>query len=487
MSSTDSILVQVQKLISQGEAVSALEILKSELVATPKSAQLWQFRAGVEWQLGLLFDAKRSLEELIALNALPSAVTQLMQAKLACDLFDFNAASQHIEPLYKLSPEDVDIAITFARISSAEGNIEEAINALNRALSVFPNDARLIAARSAIPRGIDATWKEKALNFANDLSDQDPQKPIILLALARLLDVENDLDRAWHVQAKANTLLAGQQNIDIRPTAMRSYTQAMLETSNRAIEFYQEIQTIAPSASRPVYLIGPARSGSSLLQSILTAHSDVENTGERASLLPPLQAMCREKTPMPSSEMLTSLQMADIAGLEAIGISTPKYYIDKTPHNFFITPLLAGVHPNATFVNVQRSPGNVLISQLFYPFSTAFPETNTEYGIVSLLELRRTLSTTFKTQNLPVFDFNFDDFTASPNKNITTLVRDIDLPWLDKALHDPAARSTTQTFSAAQIRKPISRSDSKAWRRFQDFLDPEVFDRIQSLEFKVDG
>ncbi|WP_017930096.1 tetratricopeptide repeat-containing sulfotransferase family protein [Robiginitomaculum antarcticum] len=481
MSSLDTILKQAQWAAAQGAISDAISILNAGLKTHVNSVVLLQFKAGLQWQSGDLFGAQDSLAALIQTRALPTLQTDLMQAKLSCDLLDYDFALRAIQAPLAASPANPDVALTAYRIFLTQGRLDAAAQSLDNALAQTQNNAALIAARLNLPLPQGGGFVKKAEHIAERLSDEDLQKPLILFSLARYFDKQADYVRAWELQGRANKLLALQRHVDMSLEASDARISSLTRRAERANLLADSLPGLPKSPQEHIYMMGAARSGSSLILSILASLPNVDSAGERAALTPHLNAVCDAPDKAFTPEQQRGLEKSDRAGLARIGKSETRHIIDKTPHNFFIAPLISKIHSHSRFLNVRRSCGNVAISQLFHPLTAVFPETYTLSGALGVLALRKRLVDQFKAAGLDVVDIDFDAFTLNPAANGKALAQSLGLVWDDRAVNDPSARSHVPTFSAAQIRKPITASDTAAWQRFLPAMSDKERDGITAL------
>ena len=186
-------------------------------------------------------------------------------------------------------------------------------------------------------------------------------------SLALWFDRTKAYDRAWEVASEINRKVASmrgaEQTKERRETELRIQNRRL----DQACRLFEETRDSINQAglSRYVYLIGAPRTGSSLLQSVLSAPGDVVSLGERAALYAYLRdATDRGMSASGFTELATQLGTAERAGLERQG-KLARVLVDKTPHHAYVAGLLERVNPGSRFVNVFRDAGDVALSMYF--------------------------------------------------------------------------------------------------------------------------
>ncbi|MEO1642528.1 MAG: sulfotransferase [Pseudomonadota bacterium] len=439
------------------------------------SAQSLQMQAAQAWARGDLYGADDALRTLVSTQGGATPQTDLMTLRLALDLLEFERAEEALSRLRDTSGADPQVAMAGARLLTWQGKRDEALQLLGAALRAAPDHPGLLALWVTHGRDLSGETLSRAEEVAGRLPDTAPEKTGLLFPLARHYDRAGQYDRAWALARQANTLASAHTP----PVAPQALKQTLISRAQRSLEAAQALTSAPPHDQRHVYLIGAPRTGSSLLQSILSAHEDVDSSGERGALLPYLHEIT-DSAATPPPDYLTRLQAADLSGLNRAG-RTASTLIDKTTHNAFIAPLIAAIHPQSVFINVTRRPQDVALSMLFHEFPAAFPESVSLDGITTMLEARAGIMTLYSESVFQVHDFDFDAFTKSPETRGETLGERAQIPFNPSYLSPKNRNAAVPTFSAGQVRQPIKPTPPEKWQRFAPFMDERVKDRLDAL------
>ncbi|MEM9054988.1 MAG: sulfotransferase [Pseudomonadota bacterium] len=435
-----------------------------------------QIQAAQYWARGNLYGADDALVALIKEQGGPTPQTDLMTLRLALDLLEFDRADVALNRLRQSSETDPNIALSGVRLLTWQGQRDEALTLLNEALQTSPDHPGLIALLITHGRDLTEAQLNHAEHIARLLPETSPDKTGLLFPLARHYDRAGETERSWSLITEANRLSGSRMGAQIDPETL---TAAAINRAKEAIDKARQLSHAAPHGQRHIYLIGAPRTGSSLIQSILSAHSGVDSSAERGALLPYIHEITDSQATAPSNH-LARLQAADLSGLERAGRTAP-VLIDKTTHNAFVAPLIKAIHPGSTFINVTRRPQDVALSMLFHEFPPAFPDSTLLEGITAMLEARDTIMRIYNKANFKVSDFNFDTFTEEPEKHGTTLGNLTGIRFEARFLQPENRNAAVPTFSAGQVRQPIKPTPPDKWKRFADFMPAAVKERLDAL------
>jgi tetratricopeptide (TPR) repeat protein len=221
----------------------------------------------------------------------------------------------------------------------------------------------------------------------------------------------------------------------------------------------------------PILIVGLPRSGSTLVEQILSSHPDVAAGGE-------LEFWGRRDVPRtdtwsitPNAEATRRLADDYLAVLRAIGPDARRV-TDKALNNFMLLGVIHRVFPNATLIHCRRHP----IDNCLSIFMTGF-ESNIDYAsdrgrLVFFYRQYEKLMVHWR-KVLPADRFievNYEDLVADPEPHTRRLVAACGLGWSDACLSPQDNPRLISTASAWQARQPIYRSSVERWRRYEPWL-----------------
>ncbi len=237
---------------------------------------------------------------------------------------------------------------------------------------------------------------------------------------------------------------------------------------------------ISHPSRRPIFIVGMPRSGSTLIEQILSSHPQVHGAGELPdipSIVGTLPRYADGSAEFPECVWNLKVRLGDIATaylnrLNTIN-STARRVIDKNLSNYRYLGLLALMLPNARIIHACRDPLDTCLSCFFQNFVNnheyAFHLAHLGFKYRQYQKLMRHWRSTLPN---PIHDVFYEQLIANPERVSRKLVAFCGLPWDDACLQPNATERPVATASSWQVRQPIYRTSLQRWRRYADFIGP---------------
>lgn len=229
--------------------------------------------------------------------------------------------------------------------------------------------------------------------------------------------------------------------------------------------------------ARPVFVVGLPRSGTTLIDRILSSHDSIGSHGESADFaleLMRLAGRCRDKDELLQRSLrLDPCELGRAYCARLAAHSEPRI-VDKTPANFLYLGLIARALPNARIVYVQRQPLDVCYAiyktlfRMAYPYSYDLGDLG-RYWLAFDALMRHWQDVLPAGQMLTV---DYEQLVSQPEATTRALLEHLDMPWQDACLAFDKNPLPSLTASAAQVRQPIYTSSVGVWRRHAQGLAP---------------
>jgi len=456
-----------EALMGENRPQDAVGVLLDALAQSP-STVLSRSLAKAYYACGDLYAADDAMRSVMSRTSSPGHGDLLTTARLGLDLLEFERAEAAIESLLKSVATSPDVAATAVRLFVWQGKHQRALEILSQALAANPDDQHLLVLAVTHDEALSPATLAKAEKLEASLPDDAEAKTSLLFPLARIYDRKKEFERAWSNMIRANRLTrlrrTGKDRVD-----SEAFEKLLRQRIENSLTVAAAVAGDSDPASGHVYLVGAPRTGSSLLQSILTAHDGVASVGERGALLSHLLGIADTCDVDTFKAVREQLRRADIAGLARQGV-TSDIVVDKAPHNIYVLPLINSVHPGARFVNVVRDSRDVAISMLFHNFSEPFVEATDIDMIASMLRVRLFASRKIPDAGIEMLSVRYEDFVSAPQERGAHIARYVGIKWNEDTL-DPARRNAAvPTFSAGQVRRPIESPPADRWARFAPFM-----------------
>lgn len=220
----------------------------------------------------------------------------------------------------------------------------------------------------------------------------------------------------------------------------------------------------------PTLIVGMMRSGTTLVEQILSCHSQVGAAGEQPFWLDHSGVFHAEGR-LPSSDEAKKLASEYLGLLGRFGRDALRI-TDKMPHNFQILGTFHAVFPKGRIVHCRRRLIDSCLSIYTTPFRSSPMFGHSQRNIVLFAREYEALMEHWRTVLPPdvFYEVRYEELVENPEREIRKLVEFLGLEWEDACL-DPASNSRTVTTpSLWQARQPIYRTSVDRWRRFEPWL-----------------
>jgi tetratricopeptide (TPR) repeat protein len=258
-----------------------------------------------------------------------------------------------------------------------------------------------------------------------------------------------------------------------------SFDSAEFDTEiNRMIErcgsdLIARAREVGCSDAMPVLIVGMPRSGTTLLEQIVSSHPEVSGGGE-LNFWNERGARWLQAGHAGSEQPFLREAAGDyLRVLRAIGPRAARV-TDKMPFNFLWAALVHLAFPRATIIHCRRAAIDTALSihqTLFHP-SLAFPTGGEK--LVAYFRSYRRLTDHWRRVLPPArfIEVDYEDLTREPESVIRRIIAACGLAWDDACLCPELNPRAVKTPSKWQTRQPIYRHSVERWRRYEPWLGP---------------
>lgn len=239
-------------------------------------------------------------------------------------------------------------------------------------------------------------------------------------------------------------------------------------------------------AEDPIFIVGMPRTGTTLVDRIVSSHPQVQSAGElhnfpsvwkRALGGQRFEMFNPEHIARAGTHGLDWRKLGDdyVASTRAFTGSLP-FFTDKLPHNFLYLGYIACALPNATLICVRRHPLDTCLSnfrQLFAPESPYFDYSYDLLDIAHYYILFDRLMAHWK-RAFPgrILEVQYETLVAEQDRNSREIVAHCGLEWDDACLAFEKNATPVTTASAVQVRAPMYTTSVGRWQRYRSQLEP---------------
>ena len=257
------------------------------------------------------------------------------------------------------------------------------------------------------------------------------------------------------------------QNFHSIITKLFSSTQPIIKTSSKSI-----------SDIKPIFIVGMPRSGTSLVEQIISSHKSVHGAGEllnfRNIITPILDNhLSKKNSSIPNEDMLKIRNEY----LDSLGSLKAKENIitDKMPMNFRLLGFILSAIPEAKIIHLTRDPMATCWSNFNHYFTAgngfSFDQEDLAKFYLLYQELMNFWHKLFPNK---IYDLNYENLTINQEKETKKLIKYCDLEWDENCLDFHKNQRGVLTASSAQVRKKMYQGSSEAWKKYEAYLQPLV-------------
>ena len=223
--------------------------------------------------------------------------------------------------------------------------------------------------------------------------------------------------------------------------------------------------------TKPIFIIGMPRSGTTLLEQILSSHSKIYGAGELNFLTEIIEKLDLKKT---NDRKKFYMQIREYYYEKISNITDKNYIIDKLPTNFRWIGFIIKALPEAKIIHIERNPMAVCWSN----YKTNFIDQGMDFNLsqedtanyyVLYLEMMRFWSKKFDKN---ILNINYDDFVKNFELNSKYILNYLKLDWENNLKNYDKKKRAVITASYQQVRGKIIKNTSQTWKKFSSYLNP---------------
>jgi tetratricopeptide (TPR) repeat protein len=415
----------------------------------------------------------REAEQALPADALSRDTMGCVYARLG----DHAAALVHFTEAVRREPSNIEYRYNQAATLNFLGRTDDADAALEALLALAPGNSRahylLASLRRQTPAHNHIARLNETLAHARDGRD----RLLLGYALSKELEDAGQPDEALDALCAANA----------RHSATLPYAFARDAAVFDAIEATWPLPEAASEtpADAPIFVIGMPRTGTTLVDRILSSHPAVESAGELQAM--PLAVKKAAGTRTPTVMDPGTIAAAAHADMGAIGLDflerashhrrdPGKRFTDKFPGNFLYAGFIARALPAARIVCLRRSPMDTVLSNFRNLFAVSSRYYDYSYDLLDIaayyVRFDRLMAQWREALPGRLIEVRYEDLVADQEGETRRLLTHSGLEWSEECLSFHTSDAPVATPSAAQVRRPIYRDAVARWKRHEAVLEP---------------
>ena len=456
--------------INLGSIYQDLGNLDQALASTLKSLELKPDNPDALINLGGIYKNLGNLEQslsstLRSLELKPDNPTAHMNlGSIHQDLGNLNQALASTLESLSLKPYESKALCTLGRIKMAQGDIQEAKKNLLESINSNPNECEAYYALSIlIDSREDAEELVESIQLVSTSCLTPASKSFIEFAMSNCFHKLNKYDRAAvHLKiANDNNLIAHPSNADT--------LQQVIASSLSCFEPAESTIINNNCGEKRIFIVGMPRSGSTLLEVILSMNPEVKDLGESRSLEKAIKKIKQQEGRRSYKQRLDEIY----SKMHPIDDCQMKYTVDKNLYNYVHISWIAASMPAAKIIHCCRNPMDNILSMYRSSLAAGNDYTSSlEDAARVLIAHEQAMRDHKKRYPEKVFTFDYDQFVNAPEVNLSKLLEWLELEFDQSYLHPEQSKRIINTASVMQARKPISNKSVGGWKNYSLFLEP---------------
>jgi len=384
-------------------------------------------------------------------------------ASLQIDLGLKDEAIKNIEFAIKIRKDYPNSFNILGLIYQKLGEIDKSIEAFESALSVDPNfhDADLNLSIIKTYKGEDS----QIYRIKNLIKNKQDEKLDFVMA-KYYEDIGNYKNAFMHL-LKANNLIKKQNNYHIAKD--ESLFRDIYDFDKRNRVFLGKVDNKFKSEITPIFIVGMPRSGTTLVEQILSRHSEISALGELNYFRESSLRIIKHKNNF-SSEILNQIREEYKCSIKKI-LGNNRIFTDKLPHNFMFINLIIASFPNAKILHVRRVKEAVCWSNFRVRFTSSIGYSNNLTDIYKFYDLYEELMEYWEVRYPSrIINVDYESLTKPPEESIKEIFSSLKIGFENECLSPQESKRIVLTASNNQVRKKIYSGSSDFWKNYEKYF-----------------
>ena len=380
----------------------------------------------------------------------------------------FKEAEKSYKKTLKLQPDNARAHCNLANIYVELGRFKDAELSYNKAINIksdFVEAHRYLTTIKKFLSKDEQFFKMQKIYLDKKTSKEDLCQ--INFGLAKAHEDLNDYKKSFLHLTEGNSIRKKNLNYDINTDKILF---KKIKSSYRAISKNSLESDDLTNKITPIFIVGMPRSGTTLVEQIISSHPLV-NAGGELPFIKKFGGYLGTEVSKINKFSLRKFRENYLKKLSSISKNC-SIMTDKLPHNFRYLGLITAVFPNAKIVHVKRDP----IAVCWGNFKQYFESQSLGYcysldDTISYYKLYENLMTFWqKSFGNRIYNLNYELLTINQQTETRKLIQHIGLDWNEKCLYPQSNTRTVKTASNIQVRKRVYQGSSEQWKKYEPFI-----------------
>lgn len=453
----------------------AHEAFKSVVKLDRDHAAAWAHLAKLNVGEGRIAAAESALREVRRVQPNDPMVIELTGTVLN-SLGEYEAAELFFERAHEMSPQNPSALMNLGNVRVFLGKIDDAVALFKRAIDLEPNSAQCHWGLANSAKAKDDTHIKTMQGLIHSGRQSKRSQGFLHYAIGK----ENEDLGNWPEAFSAFTqgARARRETVEFNEADETAMFEAIKET------YTAQWLANCPAGAEdpaPIFVLGQPRTGTTLIERVITSHSQVYSAGELQQFGLAVRRASRHADPKRFSKELfiaaATVNPAEIGNMYLRSTAKLRdkspFFVDKLPVNYLNIPLILAALPKAKIVHLVRGPMDACFASFKQLFADAYLHSYDQSEMARHHARYRDLMAHFR-QEFPgrIVDISYEDTARDLEPNARKLINALKLDWEDACLNFHESSSGVATASSVQVREPAHTRSIGRWRRYETELLP---------------
>lgn len=466
---------------------TAFSAFQSVVKLDPDHGAAWAHLAKLYMSEGQVNLADQALRETLRIKPEDPLVHDLIGTTLS-QMGEYGAAKAFYALSNQKKPDYPPFMQNQANNLVYHGETDAADAVFRRVLKIQPDNPQSHWSLASSTRAKDTTHIETMLSLVENHSGNPRAQSFYFYAVGKEYE---DLER-WPqaFEAFSAGAAARRQTVEYDESAEIAMFDYLQDNYTRQ---WSDSVSRGHEDNSPIFVLGQPRTGTTLVERIITAHSQVHSAGELQQFGLAVRRLGDHNNPKRfSAELFAAaarLAPQKIGGMYLQTSSkmrggTPRF-VDKLPQNYLMIPLILAALPNAKVVHLVREPMDACFASFKQLFADAYLHSYDQREMARHHARYHKLMNCWR-ERFPgrFFDISYEATAQDLEPNARALLEYLQLPWEDACLEFHQQDTAVSTASAVQVREPAHTRSIERWKRYETQLQP-MYEELEEAGISV--
>ena len=464
-----------------GRSFDAMDYILRAIELNFTNAEYWSNLAAIRMALGQWMPALEAADHAIAISESMTAA-YFQKGRAHAKLGQSGEAMTALQEARRGGFDPALVLLEIGTLLQSMGDLAGSVNSLEESLQINPHQPSVLLSLSRLVTTSQYRFSAVQLQLMDGMLERSQtakDRARIAFALAAHFDRVGQYANAfehWTAGNECSRQFKGVQGNPYDPAERTRRVDDLIAVFTS--HFLESLQPVSDS-QRPIVVVGMPRSGTSLIEQILSSHPEVSAGGELSfwpvafeqKFGPP---ETRSKLKAITNEWRKSTADNYDALLTQISPHAQRI-VDKMPGNYLNLGLIARAFPNATIIHCCRDPRDVCLScygQLFDDVQLQLSTSNLAWLAQQYQDYARLMQHWHSVMPGRIIDICYERLVQDPEAQVRRLLKECQLSWSEDCLSFHRNQRTVQTASVVQVRQPLYSSSRGRWAKYETQLQP---------------